>query len=211
MLSNEVDDGGATGQLALFDAPRATVPSLPEGLVYERGWLTPVEQVALLEVVRELPFAHATYKAYTARRRVVGYGGRFDYDRNQLMPAPPLIDALHPLRSRVARWSGLDEGSLEHTLVSEYAPGTPLGWHRDVPDFEDVIGVSLGSPAVLRFRPYPPDPTRRRDIVRLTVEPGSIYWMRGPARWAWQHSVAPVEALRWSVTFRTRRRPGSKR
>ena len=211
MLSTEPDDARATGQLALFDAPPANLPSLPEGLVYERGWLTSAEESALLEVVRGLPFAHATYKAYTARRRVVGYGGRFDYDRNQLMPAPPLIDALHPLRSRVARWAELDEESLEHTLVSEYMPGTPLGWHRDVPDFEDVLGVSLGAPGVLRFRPYPPDPERRREIVRLAVDPRSIYSMRGPARWAWQHSVAPVEALRWSVTFRTRRRAGGKR
>ncbi|HEX7687590.1 MAG TPA: 2OG-Fe(II) oxygenase, partial [Burkholderiaceae bacterium] len=88
---------------------------------------------------------------------------------------------------------------------AEYAPGTPLGWHRDVPEFEDVFGVSLGSPALLRFRPWPPDAPKRSDIVRLTAAPRSIYALRGPARWAWQHSVAPVEALRWSITFRTRR------
>jgi alkylated DNA repair dioxygenase AlkB len=95
-------------------------------------------------------------------------------------------------------------------LVAEYAPGTPLGWHRDVPNFEDVFGVSLGSPAVLRWRPYPPMDPKPRDIVRLTVAPRSVYAMRGPARWQWQHSVAPVEALRWAITFRTpaRRPPG---
>ncbi len=212
MTPTDLDDDPAAGQLALFDgfddAPPSLPANLPEGLVYTRDWLSSDDERALLDVVRALPFAHATYKAYTARRRVVGYGGRFDYDRNTLLPAPPLIEALHPLRARVARWSGLAEAALEHALVSEYAPGTPLGWHRDVPDFEDVIGVSLGASAVLRFRPYPPRPARRAEIVRLVVEPRSIYRLRGPSRWAWQHSVAPVAALRWSITFRTRRRAG---
>ncbi len=169
MASMDLDDDPPTAQLALFDAPPPRPPNRPEGLVYETDWLSRDDERALIEIVRALPFAAATYKAYTARRRVVGYGGRFDYDRNVLMPAPPLVDALHPLRARVARWSGLPEPALEHVLVSEYVPGTPLGWHRDVPDFEDVIGVSLGAPAVLRFRPYPPEPRRRADVVRLTV------------------------------------------
>jgi alkylated DNA repair dioxygenase AlkB len=68
-------------------------------------------------------------------------------------------------------------------LVAEYAPGTPLGWHRDVPDHEDVFGVSLGSTAVLRLRPYPPVAPKREDVVKLRAAPRSIYALRGPARW----------------------------
>ena len=90
-------------------------------------------------------------------------------------------------------------------LVAEYAPGTPLGWHRDVPEHEDVFGVSLGSTATLRFRPYPPVAPKRADVVKLRAAPRSIYAMRGPARWGWQHSVAPVDELRWSITMRTAR------
>lgn len=82
-----------------------------------------------------------------------------------------------------------------------------LGWHRDVPDYETIVGVSLGSEALLRFRPYPPDDAAKRHVVQLAVAPRSIYRMAGAARWAWQHSVPPVKALRWSVTFRTLRRP----
>ena len=90
-------------------------------------------------------------------------------------------------------------------LVAEYAPGTPLGWHRDVPEHEEVFGVSLGSMAVLRFRPWPPTEPKRADVVKLRAAPRSIYAMRGPARWGWQHSVAPVDELRWSITLRTAR------
>ena len=74
-----------------------------------------------------------------------------------------------------------------------------------MPEHEEVYGVSLGSTAVLRFRPYPPVAPRREDVVKLRAAPRSIYAMRGPARWGWQHSVAPVDELRWSITFRTAR------
>ncbi len=147
----------------------------------------------------------APYKQYTARRRVVSFGGSDDGDANKLLPAEPLIEALHPLRARVARWAGVEPEAMLHTLVAEYAPGTPLGWHRDVPAHEDVFGVSLGSTATLRFRPYPPVAPKRSDVVKLRAAPRSIYAMRGPARWAWQHSVAAVDELRWSITLRTGR------
>jgi alkylated DNA repair dioxygenase AlkB len=92
---------------------------------------------------------------------------------------------------------------LTHTLVAEYREGTPLGWHRDVPDFEEVVGVSLLNPALLRFRPYPPLEPKKAGVIKLVVEPRSIYLLRGPARWAWQHSVAPAKSLRYSITLRT--------
>lgn len=196
-------------QISLFAAEPVAATAdgpFPEGLVYEPDWLSRADEAALLAFVGRLPFEAARYKTYTARRRTVGFGGRFDYDTNRLLPAPPLDPALLPLRDRVARWAGLDPSSLVHALVSEYAPGTPLGWHRDVPDFEDVVGLSLGGPAMLRFRPHlargVPRPARD-DVVRLAVAPRSIYRMSGAARWRWQHSVVPVDAMRWSITFRT--------
>jgi alkylated DNA repair dioxygenase AlkB len=179
--------------------------NLPEGLAYEAEFLSRDEEQSLIALVRGLPLHAAKYKQYTARRRVTSFGGSYDYDANKLLPAQPLIEELHPLRARVARWAGVAPGDLRHVLVAEYAPGTPLGWHRDVPDHEDVFGVSLGSTAVLRFRPYPPTDPKRADIVRLHAAPRSIYALRGLARWAWQHSVAPVDELRWSITLRTAR------
>jgi alkylated DNA repair dioxygenase AlkB len=193
-------------QLALFDTEASVWErSLPEGLVYEPGFLAAGEEESLVGLIRGLPLAQARYKSYTARRRVASFGGSFDYDANQLRPGEPLIAGLHPLRARVAEWLGVVPEALAHVLVAEYQPGTPLGWHRDVPDFEDVAGVSLGAEAVLRFRPWPPKDPKRADVLKLPVQPRSIYALRGPARWAWQHSVAPVHALRWSITFRTLR------
>ena len=192
-------------QPSLFE-PAEMLPSrLPPGLSYQPEFLTEAEEAGLIELIRSLPLAAAKYKQYTARRRVASYGGSYDYDANRLLPAAPLVDELKPLRNRVAAWAGVAPEDLVHALVAEYAPGTPLGWHRDVPNFEHVFGVSLGSEALLRFRPYPPETARREDVLRVPVAPRSIYAMRGPSRWDWQHSVPPVAALRWSVTFRTRR------
>ena len=182
-------------QSALFDDLPPSPGALPPGLRYEPAFLSALDEADLIALIRQLPLQAAQYKSYVARRRVVSYGGRFDYDSNELLPTGPLIDALQPLRDRVAAWAGVAPAALVHTLVAEYAPGTPLGWHRDVPDFEEV----------LRFRPYPPDRPRREDIVKLRAAARSVYALRGPARWDWQHSVAPVDALRWSVTFRTGR------
>lgn len=200
------DRGTLLNQPSLFhDLPEPLPAGLPEGLAYEPEFLSRDEEQALVALIGTLPLHAAKYKQYTARRRVISFGGSYDFDANELLPAQPLIEELYPLRARVARWAGVEPGALRHVLVAEYAPGTPLGWHRDVPDHQDVFGVSLGSTAVLRFRPYPPVTPRRADVVRLRAAPRSVYALRGPARWAWQHSVAPVDALRWSITLRTAR------
>ncbi|MCD6680197.1 MAG: alpha-ketoglutarate-dependent dioxygenase AlkB [Burkholderiaceae bacterium] len=190
----------------MFDAPSPLPAHLPEGLRYERDFIDLDEERALIALVRGLPFEAARYKEYTARRRVVSYGGSFDYDANRLRPSAELVEELYPLRTRVARWFGVEPANLVHVLVAEYAPETPLGWHRDVPDFEEVVGVSLGSEATMRFRPYPPFQPKRAGVIRLALAPRSIYLLRGVARWQWQHSVAPTKSSRWSITFGTARR-----
>lgn len=176
------------------------------GLRYQRDFLSPEEEARLLDVIRTLPLHPAKYKEYLARRQVVSFGGSYDFDTHTLRPGKVLDERLEPLRDRVAAWMGEPRGQLMQVLVAEYAPGTPLGWHRDVPDFETIAGVSLGNAATLRFRPYPPDDAAKRHAVQLEVAPRSIYMISGAARWAWQHCVPPVAAHRWSITLRTPRR-----
>lgn len=189
----------------LFGPAPAPAPELPPGMRYELDFLAPAEEAALIAHIETLPLAPMRYKSYTALRRVVSYGGRYDYDANRLDEGPPLPEWLEPLRGRAAQWLGIAPGQFTQALVAEYRPGTPLGWHRDVPDFEDVVGISLADVAVMRFRPYPPTAPKKQDVIKLEVAPRSIYLLRGPARWAWQHSVAPTKALRYSITFRTPR------
>jgi alkylated DNA repair dioxygenase AlkB len=192
-----------TGQPDLFGT---TAPALPAGMRYETGFLSREEELHWIAFAQAQPLAEMDYKGWQAKRRVVSFGGKYDYVANRLGEGPPIPAALDPLRERVALWLGVAPEAFTQVLVAEYREGTPLGWHRDVPDFEDVVGVPLLSEAVMRFRPYPPDAPKRADILKLTVEPRSIYLLRGPARWEWQHSVAPTKMLRYSITFRTPRK-----
>jgi alkylated DNA repair dioxygenase AlkB len=187
----------ASPQLDLF------ADAWPQGLRYRPDFLSPAEEQMLLEQISTLHFEQARYKAYRARRRIVSYGGSYDYDDNRLLPADPLPEFLQPLRQRAAAELGVAPSRLQHALLSEYPPRTPLGWHRDVHAFEAVIGISLLAACVMRFRPYPPTTGRARPALALELAPRSLYVIEGAARWHWQHRIDPTPALRYSVTLRT--------
>jgi alkylated DNA repair dioxygenase AlkB len=190
-------------QHELFAAPR----SLPDGLAYRTDFLAPDEERALVATIEALPLREARYKAFTAKRRIVAYGAGYDFDRNDLVAAPPVPDFLLALRERVAAWADVPPDRFSHALVSEYRPGTALGWHRDAPDFGTVAGISLGSPTRMRFRPYPTKKLSKTGArgtgFELLLEPRSAYVLRDDARWRWQHCIPPTKGLRYSITFRT--------
>jgi len=172
---------------------------------YREDFIDGAEEAALLAEIAALPLHEARYKGYTARRRVTSYGNSYDFDDNRLLPTEPIAAFLLPLRKRLADWVGVSPEAFSSALVAEYRPGTPLGWHRDVPDHELIVGVSLASGARMRLRPYPPVAPKKSDVLTLELAPRSAYVLQGAARWGWQHSIAPTPALRYSITFRTRR------
>lgn len=176
---------------------------LLKGLVYELDFLSEAQEASLIEQIRALPLKEAEYKQFQAKRRIHSYGGRYDFSANRLLEAEPIASFLYPLRERVARWASRSAEDFSQALVAEYTPGTQLGWHRDVPHFELVVGVSLGSPCKMRFRRYPPTPRERS--IALELAPRSIYRLEGEARWGWQHRIPPTPGLRYSITFRTLR------
>ena len=180
------------------------VATLPSGLLHLPAFISRDEETTLLEGIRSLDLREAAYKEYTARRRVASFGAGYDFDANELTPAPVMAPFLLPLRQKVAAWAGVPAEDFGYALVSEYRPGTQLGWHRDVPQFEMVAGVSLAGAARMRFRRFPPRP--RAGILVLDLGPRSAYLLREEARWGWQHSIAPTPELRYSITFRTRRK-----
>jgi alkylated DNA repair dioxygenase AlkB len=191
-------------QLSLFGTPASPdAPALPPGWAYRLDFIDAAEEAGLLDFIATLPLHEARYKGYTARRRVTHFGTAYDYDANRLLAAAPLPSALEPLRARAAAWLGEQAEALVSALVAEYQPGVPLGWHRDVPDYESVVGVSLAGPARMRFRRHPPIQPKKADVLSLELAPRSAYQLRAEARWGWQHSVAPTPALRYSITFRT--------
>jgi len=176
---------------------------MPEGLLYQEEFLPPEDEAGLLAEIRRLPLQEAKYKSFTAKRRTAAYGSSYDFETNVLGPAPEIPPFLLPIRRRVAELLEHDETQFVHALVTEYRPGTELGWHRDIGEFGIVVGVSLAGTCRMRFRRYPPE--RGAKIFNLDLAPRSVYVLRDEIRWRWQHSVAPTKELRYSITFRTSR------
>jgi alkylated DNA repair dioxygenase AlkB len=179
--------------------------ALPPGLIYCPEFVSTDEERELLSIIQQLPLREARYLQYVARRRTLSYGAGYDFQARQATPAPPLPAFLEELRARAAAWAGVAPQEFVQALIAEYRPGTPLGWHRDVPDYELVVGISLAAAARMRLRRYPWNPAQKADIVNLTLEPRSAYTLRDAARWQWQHCVPPVKQLRYSITLRTAR------
>jgi alkylated DNA repair dioxygenase AlkB len=115
--------------------------------------------------------------------------------------APPIPDFLLPLRARAAHFAGLAPEAFEQGLVIRYDLGAGIGWHRDRPAFDKVVGISLGAPCDLRFRQRTERGFRR---FTLHAPPRSAYLLTGEIRHDWEHSIVPMEAQRFSITFRNR-------
>jgi alkylated DNA repair dioxygenase AlkB len=175
---------------------------LPPGLRYEPRLIPRDEAAALVSVISELPFEAFQFHGFTGKRRVVSFGWRYDFSVKRLEAIEPIPQFLLPLRSHAARFGGLSDDALEQVLITEYQAGAAIGWHKDKAVFDEVIGISFGTSCTMRFRRPEGRSWERRNVV---LEPGSAYIITGEARSDWEHSIPPVEALRYSVTFRSLR------
>jgi alkylated DNA repair dioxygenase AlkB len=190
----------ALRQPTLFDG----LAGLPAGFRYAEDLLSRAEEQHLLGRIEALPFKPFEFHSYLAKRRVVSFGWRYDYGERAVGPADPLPDFLVALRDQAAAFTGLPATEFRQAMVTEYAPGAGIGWHRDKAEFGEVVAISLLSPCILRFRRKVGDRWERRS---LAAQPRSAYVLQGAARSEWQHSIPSVEALRYSVTFRRYREP----
>lgn len=195
-----------TSQLDIFGMAgdtRKPAAGLPEGFRYQPNLIGPADEHALLACVQELPFREVEFHGYTGRRRVVSFGWRYDFSGRQLLKADDIPDFLLTLRPAAAAFAGMEPEALQHVLVTEYGPGAGIGWHRDKSVFGETVGVSLLSPCVLRLRRKVGE--RKWERTYLTAEPRSAYLLSGPARADWEHSIPPMDAPRYSITFRNLR------
>jgi DNA oxidative demethylase len=177
----------------------------PAGLTYREDLLTVAEEESLLRRFASMELEPVVVRGHAARRTVRHYGWTYDFDSWGLTPAERPPAYLDDLRARCADLTDIEPEAWEEVLVTRYAPGDGIGWHRDAATFGPVVvGVSLGGDAVMRFQRRAAGGERR--VFEQPLARRSAYVLAGAARSAWQHSVPPVPALRWSVTFRTVRR-----
>ena len=185
-------------QIDLFGAG----PALPEGFRYQTRVISEQEERALLVHVRGLPFREFEFHGHVGKRRTVSFGWRYDFATETLREADDVPAFLLALRERAAAFAGVEAARLQQVLVTEYDAGAGIGWHRDKAVFGEVVGISLLAPCTFRLRRRV---GTRWERAAVTAEPRSAYLLRGPSRTEWEHSVPPVDALRYSITFRNLR------
>jgi alkylated DNA repair dioxygenase AlkB len=186
-------------QPSLFETLEPAAPKLPEGFAYRPEFLSPDEEARLADWLATLPFEAFQFRGYEARRRVVSFGWQYDFTRSHLEKADDMPPELLPVRTRAAAFADLAPEDLQQCLLNEYLPGAPIGWHRDRPMFEKVVGISLLAPCTFRLRRRIGE---RFERISLALAPRSIYRITGEARSAWEHSIPPVKQHRYSITFR---------
>jgi alkylated DNA repair dioxygenase AlkB len=182
-------------------------PELPQGFVYKPEIISHSEQQLLVRAIEQLEFTAVKMRDVVAKRRVAHFGRSYEYETAALGSAPPVPEFLLPLRQRVAEFAGRDPEEFAEVLVTDYPPGAPIGWHRDAPGFDIIVGVSLLSECTIKFRPWPVEklPSKRTKPLNQILEPRSAYILRGPCRNRWQHHIPAGKERRLSITFRTLR------
>jgi alkylated DNA repair dioxygenase AlkB len=175
-------------------------PCGPDGFDYWPDLLSEGEQADVVAALQTLDYRPYEHRGYQGRRRIAAFSRG---DLTAVLggsPQAPWPGFLEDLFACLAARLDLDGRAYVQALVNEYAPGAGIGWHRDRPQYGEVVGLSLLAPCVMRLR-RPVHGGWVRQSVPLS--PGSIYRLRGAARQDWEHSINPMTALRYSITFRT--------
>jgi alkylated DNA repair dioxygenase AlkB len=165
----------------------------PPGFIYEPDFITPAEEKTLMAEFKKAPLKTFNFKGYESKRR-----GK-SYTKERGFPTK-----LRPILERVSKFLKIKLETIEHALISEYIPSTGIGWHRDQPPYDKIIGLSFGTAVPFRFRKLSPIKDKKKwEHITITAEPRSLYVMAGESRSLWQHSIPPVPDWRYSLTMRT--------
>ena len=125
---------------------------LPRGFVYYDDVISEAEETALVDELRGLVFGEVRMRGQVARRRTIHFGWTYGYESWRVEPGPPPPPFLLALRAKAGALIDREPDALAEVLVTHYPPGAGIGWHRDAPMFDRVVGVSLASPCRFRFR-----------------------------------------------------------
>lgn len=187
-------------QLSFFDESVKN----PLGFQYADDVISHQQEKDIIDIFPSLPFKEFEFQGFQGKRRTVSYGWKYDFNLFKLVPTDKIPEFLYPILNQAAQFSGISPQRLEQVLITEYSPGAGIGWHKDRPVFEDVVGISLLSPCKFRFRQENGKVWKRHAV---TAMPRSAYLLSGISRWEWEHSIASVSELRYSITFRSLKFP----
>lgn len=181
-------------QADLFGAPMLS------GLAQAPDFISAADEAALIARIDAATPTPFRFQGWTGKRLTRSYGWSYDFETGLFAPADPIPDWLHPLKTGAEQFAKLSPGEIVQALIIRYDPGAGIGWHKDRPVFEHVIGISLGAPASLRLRQRTGCKFERTSAL---LTPRGIYHLAGESRHEWEHSITTMDERRWSITFRS--------
>jgi alkylated DNA repair dioxygenase AlkB len=176
---------------------------MPRGFQYVEDFITAEEERGLLRALEDIPLHTFVFQGFEAKRKVESFGYDYSFDNRQLSKGKEIPDSFRWLISRVADFVKVEPGRIQELLLTEYPIGAVINWHRDAFPFELIAGISLAADCLFKLRPHEKEKQNRKSVISIPVRRRSLYVIQGEARLQWQHSIAPVKAVRYSITFRT--------
>ena len=178
-------------------------PVLPEGFTLIPDFLTEGEEQHLMDEVSKVALHPMRFQGYEAKRKVASFGYDWSFEKRSLSKGKEIPSEFFFLIQKVGRKLSLEPDRFVELLVTEYPIGSVINWHRDAPPFGLIAGISLFSDCTFRLRPYEKSKQGRSSIISFPLKRRSLYTMDGEARSAWEHSISPMKAVRYSITLRT--------
>jgi alkylated DNA repair dioxygenase AlkB len=127
------------------------------------------------------------------RNSIERYGSNLPY--NSSMVSSSIPDFLDKISMKIVE-AGILNAKPDSVTINEYLIGQKIGPHIDSSTSGPIITIlSLCSPATMKF-------SRKKESFEIHFPARAIVQMRGEIRELWQHSIAPVEEVRYSLVFR---------
>ncbi len=169
---------------------------MPPGLKLAREVISPAEEAELIALIEASGLAYSIYDPANARASS-SYGWKYDFQNDSFVPCRAMPSGFAAVAAKAAGFAGLAGEDFAECLLNRYEVGAVIQPHCDKPVWEHVVGVSLGTSATMVFS-HPDGEERPVELL-----PRSMYVLAGDARNVWRHSLPPMRARRYSITFRT--------
>jgi DNA oxidative demethylase len=173
-------------------------PDYPPGFSYYPEFINREEEKLLLSIAKTLPWENYEMHGVVALRKIFRYGVNYTFEGKNAV-ARDLPSELRFIIERGAEALRVPSNEIVQVLFTHYPVGAPIGWHRDAPMFEKLLGVSLRSSCTMKLKAYDPKLAQ----VHVYLHPRSAYAMTEESRWQWEHHIPAVKQERYSLTMRT--------
>ena len=180
-------------------------PVVPTGFTYMPNFITEEEETSLYKEILKIDLHNLDFKGYMAKRKVASFGYDWNFEKRQLSKGKDIPKSFLSVLEKVAHHLSIKTENFAELLITEYPVGSVINWHRDAPPFDQIAGISLLSDCIFRLRPYEKTKQVRKATISLPVQKRSLYVMEGAARQDWEHSIKPLDQVRYSLTLRTLR------